>query len=62
MVIIQETNPSFRWVVFVAWWERLRCSHEKWIKNQTETVHLEFFSCQIWAVAVEKSKGAMAFS
>ena len=43
MVIFQDNNPSFKWVVFGKSWELLRCSHEKRIKNQTETVYLEVF-------------------
>ena len=35
------SRKSFKWVVFAASWELLRCSHKKWIKNYTETVYLE---------------------
>ena len=52
MVIFPENNPSFKWVVFAKLLDLLRCFHEKWIKNHTETVYLEFFmpnvSCSWW--------------
>ena len=56
MVIFQEKNLSFKWVVFAKSLELVRCSHEKWIKNHTETVYLENFhaDCELLLVKVLK--------
>ena len=55
MVIFQENNPSFKWVVFAALWE-LRCSNEKWIKNHTETVYLVVFHAKFELQLVKSQK------
>ena len=46
MVIFQENRPPFKWVVFAASRELLKCSHETWIKNHAETIYLEFFHAE----------------
>ena len=62
MVIFQENNPSFKWTVFAALWECLRCSHEKWIKNHTETVYLKVFHAECELKLAKSQKIQWLFS
>ena len=62
IVIFQENTPSFKWVVFPALWELLRSSHEKWIKNDTETVYWEVFHTKCELYLVESQKMQWLFS
>ena len=62
MVIFQENNPSFKWVVFATSWELLRGSHEKWIKNHTKTVSLEVFHTDCGLQLVKSQKIQWVFS
>ena len=62
MVIFQENNPSFKWVVFAALWELLRCSNEKWIKNHTETVYLVVFHAEFELQLAKSQKMQWFFS
>ena len=61
-VIFQKNNPAFKWVVFAASWELLRCSYEKRIKNHTEAVYLEVFHAESELQLKKMSKDAILFS
>ena len=43
---VPQGGNGFKWVVFAKSLELVRCSHEKWIKNHTETVYLENFHAE----------------
>ena len=61
MVIVEENNPTFKWVIFAAQWELLRGTHKKMNQKSYRNCLFWSFSCRIWAVAVKKAEYAMDF-